>query len=73
MLTHMRYIGGVSRPHINCSVGDYLAKSRMKFTGVWGADFEILSAASLFSTDIYCMSIHNLVVSTSGRNFPELC
>ena len=31
----MRSIGGVLRPHINCSVGYYLAKSRMKFIDVW--------------------------------------
>ena len=49
----MRFIGGVLRPHINCSVGYYLAKSRMKFIDVWGTDIEILSAASLFSAGIY--------------------
>ena len=42
-------------PHIKTSLDSYLAtcRSHMARYGVWGTDIEILSAASLLSTDVF--------------------
>ena len=38
---------------MNSSLDSYLANSKMAKNRVWGTDTEILSAASLLSTDIF--------------------
>ena len=49
----MRHIEHFLLPHMNTSLDSYLARSHMARNGVWGSDREILSAASLLSTDVF--------------------
>ena len=49
----MRIIEDALLPHIGSSVDEYLLRTQMENDGVWGTDIEILTAASLFCTDIY--------------------
>lgn len=53
IVEHRRAIENALRPHLNNSLGDYLAHSGMKKQNVWGTDIEILTASSLLQTDIY--------------------
>ena len=53
IILHMKTIEHALLPHIGSSVDDYLLRTQMKNDGVWGTDIEILTAASLFCTDIY--------------------
>jgi hypothetical protein len=48
----MKTIEHALLPHIGSSVDDYLLRTQMKNDCVWGTDIEILTAASLFCTDI---------------------
>lgn len=49
----MRHIENLLLPHMNSSLDTYLARTGMARNQVWGTEIEILSAASLLSTDIY--------------------
>ena len=51
----MRHIEHFLLPHMKTSLDSYLAtcRSHMARNGVWGTDIEILSAASLLSTDVF--------------------
>jgi hypothetical protein len=40
-------------PHVGTPVDEYLTRTNMKHDGVWGTDIEILTASSLFCTDVY--------------------
>ena len=53
IVNHMKHIENFLLPHINSSLDNYLANSQMPRNGVWGTEIEILSAASLLSTDIF--------------------
>ena len=53
IINHMKDIKHFLLPHMNTSLDNYLANSQMANNGVWGTDIEILSAASLLSTDIF--------------------
>ena len=53
IVNHMKHIENFLLPHINSSLDSYLANSQMARNGVWGTEIEILSAASLLSTDIF--------------------
>ena len=53
IVNHMKHIENLLLPHINSSLDNYLANSQMARNGVWGTEIEILSAASLLSTDIF--------------------
>lgn len=53
ILDHRRHIENLLLPHMNSSLDTYLARTGMARNQVWGTDIEILSAASLLSTDIY--------------------
>ena len=53
IVEHMITIENALRPHINCSLDNYIARSGMKEQNVWGTDIEILTASSLLQTDIY--------------------
>ncbi len=50
---HMKTIESALFAHIGSSVDEYLLRTKMRNDGVWGTDIEILTAASLFCTDIY--------------------
>ena len=52
-MNHMKDIEQFLLPHMNTSLNNYLSNSQMANNGVWGTDIEILSAASLLSTDIF--------------------
>ena len=56
IVDHMHTIEHVFKPHMNCSVDVYLAKTNMRSSGVWETDNEIFAAASLFNVDIYVYS-----------------
>lgn len=49
----MRHRENLLLPHMNSSLDTYLARTGMARNQVWGTEIEILSAASLLSTDIY--------------------
>lgn len=53
VIEHMKAIEHYLRPHLNCSLDDYLENSQMRIPGTWGTDIEIFAAASFLSTDIY--------------------
>ena len=55
IINHMRHIEHFLLPHMKTSLDSYLAtcRSHMARNGVWGTDIEILSAASLLSTDVF--------------------
>jgi hypothetical protein len=53
ILLHMKAIECSLLPHVGTSVDEYLTRTNMKHDGVWGTDIEILTASSLFCTDIY--------------------
>ena len=61
----MRDIENELRPHMNCSLDEYLTRSSMENDTVWGTDVEIFAASSLLKTDIY---VHTKV----GNNFKWL-
>ena len=65
ILSHMRDIENELRPHMNCSLDEYLTRSSMENDTVWGTDVEIFAASSLLKTDIY---VHTKV----GNNFKWL-
>ena len=53
IIDHMKTIEHAILPHSGSSVDSYLLRTQMRNDGVWGSDIEILTAASLFCTDIY--------------------
>ena len=53
IVEHMTAIESALLPHINSSLNNYLARSRMKKENVWATDIEILTASSRLQTDIY--------------------
>ena len=48
--SYMKEIQRHLHPHINSSVDEFLNYSRMRLTGTWGTDIEIITAAHLFQT-----------------------
>ena len=62
IVSHMRDIENLLRPHMNMSLNDYIQSTGMAQESVWGSDIEIFAASSLLSTDIY-------VYSNVGSNF----
>ena len=55
--SHMRDIENELRPHMNCSLDEYLTRSSMENDTVWGTDVEIFAASSLLKTDIYVQTV----------------
>lgn len=56
ILSHMREIENLLRPHMNMPLSDYIQSTGMAQERVWGTDIEIFVACSLLSTDIYVYS-----------------
>ena len=59
IIEHMKTIEHHLKPHLHCSVHDYLENSQMRIPGTWETGIEIFAAACLLSTDIFVYTITN--------------